>query len=524
MAAYRANYASDAGINNQPPIPNVQRGQIGQALNLKRLDALGRPEVAYSWNRNIHEKDMATKKNYVAPENRQATSSAAVLRMSAAQQTTKAYRDAQEFLKAEKDYRAKERFLDGITPGRRKTVSVGTSTSTSGLPVPDQNGVVFSYPASVISQTGMYFQAPVTNNPAPETSSNLNSASSNPVILTRETEVRRSSDGELNVNRATGVVNEPPVIVNEGPGELSMPGTFPGASTWGVDANQIPLPPSPVTSVSSGGSSGYHNEVVMSDRIDTAEEMEDFLRETSVVSSYVPVPAHTPFHSSPARQISAPPPVIQGETYHNPEATLTTATPLQGTKRPRSADDIPLPRNARKKRQIYTEPAVPVPRPTAPPPQIAAAPIPGIVIEGNRVMTRKRPMLRDEEHRIVKRRRIDADVEEVVLRPVREVERVVRARQRRVVNANINLTPAVLQEAQQEIGMAMGNLRPIRHMRGNPLPADYVAGSGRPDVEYVEPQLRSRPRKSQMPIQYENRNSAVYSQSGVDFQKRRRLI
>ncbi|KAI8824294.1 uncharacterized protein EV422DRAFT_564992 [Fimicolochytrium jonesii] len=171
-AIYRANPLEAQGYNRPKPITNLQRHQIGQALDYGHLDAFGVPMLQ-----------------------------------------SKAYKDAQEFLKAEKDYRERERFLDRITPSRRAgtAISVGTSTSTSGLPIPDQTGYVYNYPAEVTAQTGLQFQAPSGGKEVPEEKLNLNTKNVNPVIQTREMEIRVDPmDGTHRVGVATGVVDRSP--------------------------------------------------------------------------------------------------------------------------------------------------------------------------------------------------------------------------------------------------------------------------------------------------------------------------
>ncbi|KND03133.1 uncharacterized protein SPPG_08998 [Spizellomyces punctatus DAOM BR117] len=228
MAYYRANYLSDTYAIS-PPIPNLQKRQVGVALDYSKIDILGRPQVVYSWNRNVHEKDLATKTNYAAPKYEPRLSSSDVLKLSAAQRTTKAYRDGLEYVKAEEDYRKKQKYLDSITPSRRgNALTVGTQNSLSGLPIPDESGHVFSYPASVTSQTGLMFEAPPNGNEIPAQPRNVNSTPLEPVILTRETEIRRDAVGNDHVNHGTGAAVPLDAMTMADAYIPPIPGSFPG--------------------------------------------------------------------------------------------------------------------------------------------------------------------------------------------------------------------------------------------------------------------------------------------------------
>lgn len=230
MALYRDNSLEFQGINASRGIPNLQRHQIGRALDYTDLDENGHPNVVYSFNRNIHEKDLATKTHYVKPVHQTPVSSAEILRLSAKEHYTQAYKDGLEYIKAEKDYRAKERYLDSITPSRRShTVTVGTSTSTSGLPVPDTEGRVFHYDAQTTAQTGMMFEAPANVPEVPDLPRNVNGKPVHPVILTREKEiVIDNNTGAAQVKVGSSSVLKAPVISNPlGYTEPQMPGAFP---------------------------------------------------------------------------------------------------------------------------------------------------------------------------------------------------------------------------------------------------------------------------------------------------------
>ncbi|KAI9097106.1 hypothetical protein DFS34DRAFT_622533 [Phlyctochytrium arcticum] len=213
---YRANYLEFQGLNQSKGIPNLQRHQIGRAVDYNRLDEYGQPDVVYSWNRNIHAKDLATKNNYVEPVHEQQISSADILRLSAKKHYTQAYKDGLEYIKAEKDYRAKERYLDSITPSKRiKTADIGTSTSMSGLPIPDTEGRVYHYDAATTAATGMMFEAPADLPEIPDMQTNRSGTKVHPVILTREKQiVVDPATGAANIHTGSSSVLKPPVVSN----------------------------------------------------------------------------------------------------------------------------------------------------------------------------------------------------------------------------------------------------------------------------------------------------------------------
>ena len=306
MALYRANYLSDAGINRSPPIPNLQKKQVGVALDYSHIDEFGRPRTVYSWNRNIHDKDFATDGKYATPQYEPRVSGGDLLKLSAAQQQTKAYKDALEFIKAEQDYRAKERYLDRVTPSRRgNPVTTGTGTSTSGLPIPDQSGIVYNYPAEVRATTGMVFQAPAGGKEPIDEPSNANSKSPDKVILTKETEIRQDPlTGLSHINVATGSVVplDSQIPSND---DIPMPGTFPSkppsetVSSPSSDNAEIKISSPPLESPI---------PQVVANSKDDPNGVADIIESNFISTPAVSIPAHGPF-----RFKGRDPPVLAGK-------------------------------------------------------------------------------------------------------------------------------------------------------------------------------------------------------------------
>ncbi|KAI9088874.1 hypothetical protein DFS34DRAFT_639740 [Phlyctochytrium arcticum] len=227
---YRAN-ALERDLNLPQGIPNLQVRQVGYALDYEHLDIYGRPKMTYAWNRNVHAKDLATRKpsgNLTPPYTPPAVSKEP-LRVLPKPNRTKAYRDAEEFLKAEEDFREKQRFRNQITPARRNgLLTVGTNLSTSGLPVPDKNGNVYSYPAEVTAMTGLVYESPVANEIPQIDHRNVPSQKRQPVILTEEPRLKVDADtGETKLSFGTGTVIPPSILVAESH-PLPMPKIFPG--------------------------------------------------------------------------------------------------------------------------------------------------------------------------------------------------------------------------------------------------------------------------------------------------------
>ncbi|KAJ3010144.1 hypothetical protein HKX48_007566 [Thoreauomyces humboldtii] len=157
-----------------------------------------------------------------------ATPNEDVLKLSATPHYTKAYKDGLEYLKAEKDNRAKERYLDGVTPGRNKTVNVGTSTSTSELPIPDAKGNVYNYTAQTTAQTGMMFEAPWNLPEVPAQQTNVMGRRRNPTIRAQhKTIVRDPFTNATQVVSGSASVIKPPVTLQNDILDPVMPGGFP---------------------------------------------------------------------------------------------------------------------------------------------------------------------------------------------------------------------------------------------------------------------------------------------------------
>ncbi|KNC97202.1 uncharacterized protein SPPG_07588 [Spizellomyces punctatus DAOM BR117] len=474
MAYYRANYLSDTYAVS-PPIPNLQKRQVGVALDYSKVDDLGRPQVVYSWNRLIHQKDLATKTNYVEPKYEPRLSSSDVLKLSAAQQTTKAYKDGLEYVKAEEDYRKKQKYLDSITPSRQgSALTIGTQNSLSGLPIPDESGHVYSYPASVTSQTGLMFQAPPNGNEIPAQPRNVNSVPVEPVILTRETEIRRDAVGNDRVNHATGIAVSLPAHLMADSYIPPIPGGFPGSTQQihvespQIDASVETMPRSATIP---------HDTVLLNDRHDPSG-VADVLERNSINDQFVSVPARTPFH------------------FKGKEATI-----LAGSKRKANAPP-PIPRGNKKKQKTggaehdAIEPVTPPATPVAPhPPDVIFA---GVAPHG----TKRRQYKQPDDKQTVKRRRIadhveEPPLEEIVLQNPEEVERSVRASRRRRVNvdpvlAPTALNPPTLVPLTADLG---SEVRPLACLRGQ-REAEYVVPPAQTQSTLrVEPTVRSRRRK-----------------------------
>ncbi|KAI8818846.1 uncharacterized protein EV422DRAFT_508000 [Fimicolochytrium jonesii] len=274
-------------------IPNLQRHQIGRALDYNNLDENGRPDVIYSWNRNIHDKDLATKTHYVKPVYEERVSSAEILRLSAKQHYTQAYKDGLEYIKAEKDYRAKERYLDSITPSRRnKTVTIGTSTSTSGLPVPDTEGRVYNYDAQTTAQTGLMFEAPANLHEVPDLPKNVSGQRVHPVIITHEKEIVVDNlTGAAQVKTGSSSVLKAPVVSNSlDYQEPMMPGSFP--NMIGKDEVKIEnnIPPE----INIGNERAENKPEIALTTISDPNKVEELLSKTQVTSNLVRTPGKTP--------------------------------------------------------------------------------------------------------------------------------------------------------------------------------------------------------------------------------------
>ncbi|KAI8906170.1 hypothetical protein DFJ77DRAFT_514465 [Powellomyces hirtus] len=510
MAFYRANYLEFQGINQSKGVPNVQRHQIGQALDYNDLDEYGRPNVTYSWNRNIHDKDMATKKNYVAPVREKQVSSAEVMRMSAGEHHTKAYKDGQEYVKAERDFRAKERYLDSITPSRRNhTVSIGTSTSTSGLPIPDTKGNVFHYNAATTAATGMMFEAPHDLPEVPQSADQLNANSTriNPVILTREKAISiDNATGAGTITWGSSSVLKPPVVSN--PFEYQdpvMPGAFPDMGVVDVkreeemtDAFYIKSEPIEIKP-----------EIALT-TINDPKEVEDIIANTEMSrDTFVAASAHSPFANlrrKPYARLKAPKkekPTVEkavlrtvdaaqerialGPMEPSREVQVETINP-RGVRAQAVASSFPQERMAvgmEPSREIQVETINPRVRAQTLNPvstrgvkrsndaeegsgRPAQKPRVGDLPEAYRLNPSvKRVALAGAPGRptVHKKQRTDADVEEITLRSVKAVTKQRRGRN---INAQIDGTAVIDPRPQRTEAVAAGFLRPIAKLRGQP--------------------------------------------------------
>ncbi|DAC81692.1 hypothetical protein PhCBS80983_g06218 [Powellomyces hirtus] len=504
MAFYRANYLEFQGINQSKGVPNVQRHQIGQALDYSDLDEYGRPNVTYSWNRNIHDKDMATKKNYVAPVHEKQVSSAEVMRMSAGEHHTKAYKDGQEYVKAERDFRAKERYLDSITPSRRNhTVSIGTSTSTSGLPVPDTKGNVFHYNAATTAATGMMFEAPHDLPEVPQSADQLNANSTriNPVILTREKAISiDNATGAGTITWGSSSVLQPPVVSN--PFEYQdppMPGAFPDMGVVDVkrdeemtDAFYIKSEPVEVKP-----------EIALT-TINDPRTVEDIIANTEMSrDTFVAASAHSPFANlrhKPFARSKAPKkekPTVENAVLRTVDAAQERIAlgPMEPSREvqvetinPRMiraqavASSFPQERMAvgmEPSREIQVETINPrmiraqAVASSFPQERMAVGMEPSREIQVETINPRvrlnpsvKRVALAGVPGRptVHKKQRKDA-VEEITLRSVKAVTKQRRGRN---INAQIDATAVIDPRPQRTEEVAAGLLRPIAKLRGQP--------------------------------------------------------
>ncbi|KAI8996200.1 hypothetical protein BC832DRAFT_595552 [Gaertneriomyces semiglobifer] len=201
---------------------------MGFAVDYDQIDEYGQPKVVYSWNRNIHGKDNATKKATAELYQPGQLTNKEELRMSEKRHYTKAYKDALEFIRAEEDYRAQERYLDKVTPSRRNNTASGTSSSH--FAIPDQGGNVYHYDAATTAMTGLRFEVPLGTREVIEEPSNKMGRSIDRVILTKEREVTvHPVTGLRHVNYATGVSIPADVEVQDMDIDYPMPGTFPGS-------------------------------------------------------------------------------------------------------------------------------------------------------------------------------------------------------------------------------------------------------------------------------------------------------
>ncbi|KAI8999149.1 hypothetical protein BC832DRAFT_541983 [Gaertneriomyces semiglobifer] len=425
MSTYRANALEFAGINRTQSIANVQKHQVGYAVDYGKLDEFGKPSVVFAWNRNIHGTDLATKKNYVAPEQVSSISSKEALQISTAKHLTQAYKDGLEYVEAEKDYRAKQEYLDRITPGRsggpaKNGVSIGTNTSTSGLPVPDGNGVVAHYAPQVTAMTGLMFSAPVGGKEAMPQPTGVGS-SGGLVIATKETEVRKDPTTGLGVvNSATGSTTPlDPMVIS--PQEPPMPGLFPNfpSPTSSTSSKEPDVSETPQQRISP-------DDLVIASTVRNPQEVEDILESNIIDNRFVPTPAMTPFR-------------FRGRQSESLAGQKRKGTPLPRMDKKQQRTDVPLDgMQPLDEIGIITSVTVPggtgtrVPHNAAVSTTVIPEPLkPGV----------KRPAFRQpEERQIKKRTRLnDADEDIIRLEPVEVVE---QAQKRRKATRNVNYASA----------------------------------------------------------------------------------
>ncbi|KAI9008255.1 hypothetical protein BC832DRAFT_539129 [Gaertneriomyces semiglobifer] len=314
---YRANALEFAGINQPAGVPNVQKQLMGHAVDFDNLDEMGKPSIVYSWNRNIHMKDFATKQNYVEPVYEPWLSSKEVLRISEAQHLTKAYKDGLDYIKAEKDYRLQ---LD----------DEAILVEIRGLPIPDGNGVVPTYDAQTTAMTGLMFAAPYGRVEAIPQQSNALSRSGGLVVATSETEIRQDPiTGLSTVSHGVGSTTplDPMIYAQDDP---PMPGLFPEnfpnspltsspespvSVTVPMDVLETP-PPSVVASTRSNPGQVY-----------------DILKDNMFDTRMTVVPGKTPFKFAGGRMLRTPGTVRPGVPIN------MSTPPVAGVKR--KGDPLP---------------------------------------------------------------------------------------------------------------------------------------------------------------------------------------
>ncbi|KAJ3159854.1 hypothetical protein HDU88_008422 [Geranomyces variabilis] len=251
-AIYRADPLNYQGLARQPPIANLQHAQTGYALDLNKRDEANLPKVVYAWNRQTHlQNDVATQKppngttKLLQRLNAMNQPSKEILRITPPTVKTKAYKDALEFLAAEKAYRQNEAYLDRITPSRGhfSAIMTGSPAAATG-PVPDKSGHVYNYPASVTSSTGMVFSAPPNSGTQPKAVFRAGKATRQiPVIFRRDTQINTMPDGSTRMSTGSDVVYRPGVKVNNHEIDMSdIPDLHDRAPGPVHDPNQPPPP------------------------------------------------------------------------------------------------------------------------------------------------------------------------------------------------------------------------------------------------------------------------------------------
>ncbi|KAI8820533.1 uncharacterized protein EV422DRAFT_506769 [Fimicolochytrium jonesii] len=468
-------------------IPNLQRHQIGRALDYNNLDENGRPDVIYSWNRNIHDKDLATKTHYVKPVYEERVSSAEILRLSAKQHYTQAYKDGLEYIKAEKDYRAKERYLDSITPSRRnKTVTIGTSTSTSGLPVPDTEGRVYNYDAQTTAQTGLMFEAPANLHEVPDLPKNVSGQRVHPVIITHEKEIVVDNlTGAAQVKTGSSSVLKAPVVSNSlDYQEPMMPGSFP--NMIGKDEVKIEnnIPPE----INIGNERAENKPEIALTTISDPNKVEELLSKTQVTSNLVRTPGKTPIGNVRKDRRFDP---TKRRIKNRLEDSLLQST-LNKQELVGFSDGINIEVHddgaaRRRLSALAKDNTIPSPRPQA---RIGARTdelaINPAVKRKAEVSLRKEPSS--------KRRKID-DADEIQLIDPKVLE---RSRMHRIVQANVGVETIVDPVASRVKKQEKASfLRPIANLRGKEridyaIPPTFTVADVEPTVS-----IRKRPTKTQ---------------------------
>ncbi|KAI8994297.1 hypothetical protein BC832DRAFT_596369 [Gaertneriomyces semiglobifer] len=262
-------------------------------MTRSQIDEYGQPKIVYSWNRNIHGKDNATKKATAELYQPQQLTSKEELRMSEKRHYTKAYKDALEFIRAEEDYRAQERYLDKVTPSRRNNTTSGTSSSH--FAIPDQGGNVYHYDAATTAMTGLRFEVPLGTREVIEGPSNKMGRSINRMILTKEREVTVDPvTGLGHVNYATGVCIPANVEVQDMDIDYPMPGTFPGSIV-----PPEPAPSSPIEEIvdTSSPIQAYAPSRLVANERDDPAAVQRILDQNAFYQKVSNQPARTPFRT-----------------------------------------------------------------------------------------------------------------------------------------------------------------------------------------------------------------------------------
>ncbi|KNC97277.1 uncharacterized protein SPPG_07205 [Spizellomyces punctatus DAOM BR117] len=319
---------------------------------------------------------------------------------------------------------------------------------------------------------GLMFEAPPNGNEIPAQSCNVNSTPLEPVILTREMEIRRDAVGNDHVNHGTGAAVPLDAMTMADAYIPLIPGSFPGLTpevhveSPQIDASMETMPRStaPIP----------HDTVLLNDRHDPSG-VADVLERNSINEKFVPVPVRTPFH------------------FKGKEATI-----LAGSKRKANAPP-PIPRlNKKKQKTGGAEHDVvdAITPPATPSPVVIFA---GVAPHGTKRRQYKQP---DDKQTTVKRQRIDSsipereEVEEIRLTSPEEVEKHIRAKNRRKVNfapapPNVAVNPPMLVPLTADLG---SEVCPLTHLRGQ-REVEYVVPAQTQSTLHVEPTVRSRRRK-----------------------------